>query len=844
MPPHLFLHFDINETILVGDVAGGDTLEDCLNKIIAKCAFVSSSSPSVDARDNVVVDRRCRRRSRDDTVAYANENDDDVDDIDAVRGGRGDFSDDFAPVRWWDGTPLTMPDGVGGGGSIRGVVGIDVDLDVNVVVGDDDVGRRHRPNRDDCDLGEEYYVPPPPPPSSSSSSPPPPLYTGWTWPRGTRPYYRTRYKDAAKRFTNRDHHGSIYRPVYDALHSRLLPSRGVRTGGEEGGGGDGRDYDDCHVTPFDDFVPAFFHALVHYFPSEAGGDARRDDDDDDDDPSSRKRRLPRPRSTTLVLRTFGSDLHRVADCVTKFARGEHPSFPNYRNRDLIFGEGDIVNGRWTNTTVEGRRGSTRDGEGVGDGHDGDDEDEEEYEERDKKGEGIGGIDEGGGRLVYELHHQLDDDLFRRRYSGDDEVLNFLESRTVVGILDDYEFWRDNNQAPWSGKPIWSRRMAGGKSRTGGNDAGGGGGGGGGVEGICGGGDEGDDCRRRRRRRRRCPIRHDHHHILLDDNIHNDPNDGIGAVRAPIPVEATDETNDDNCREYDVITRTTTTTTTTTATTRSSASYVSLRGNDLLKMHGKHLIRVPTLRPLLEDDWFVRRIEDARWRIFLEEEEEEKEEEEKEEEEEVVKWSQERLIDGKLKRVALETLQSALLPNNSKLQIRFTVVDSSSSSSSVHGEKEESQGKNKMKLSACDRDATVIRSQLEPLSTPQLRKRLEQSFVWKARGIPASPERLASLLAELEAIPWPRTTRERPKIRAEHYMILQRPGSGKSDSARTRKETAKLTRYRNLFDSAVEAMAEIDSTFAERFTALAVTKNFVGSPHIDTLNVGPFYGLSL
>jgi hypothetical protein len=100
------------------------------------------------------------------------------------------------------------------------------------------------------------------------------------------------------------------------------------------------------------------------------------------------------------------------------------------------------------------------------------------------------------------------------------------------------------------------------------------------------------------------------------------------------------------------------------------------------------------------------------------------------------------------------------------------------------------------------------------------------------------------LAELEAIPWPKTTRERPKIQAEHYMILQRPGSGTPDSARTRKETAKLTRYRSLFDSAVEAMTEIDSTFAERFTALAVTKNFVGSPHIDTLNVGPFYGVSL
>ena len=36
----LVVHFDINETILVGDVAGGDTREDCFNKILAKSAFV------------------------------------------------------------------------------------------------------------------------------------------------------------------------------------------------------------------------------------------------------------------------------------------------------------------------------------------------------------------------------------------------------------------------------------------------------------------------------------------------------------------------------------------------------------------------------------------------------------------------------------------------------------------------------------------------------------------------------------------------------------------------------------------------------------------------------------
>jgi hypothetical protein len=239
---------------------------------------------------------------------------------------------------------------------------------------------------------------------------------------------------------------------------------------------------------------------------------------------------------------------------------------------------------------------------------------------------------------------------------------------------------------------------------------------------------------------------------------------------------------------------------------------------------------------------------------------------------------------KLKRFALDTLREALVPNNnSQLEIRCTTVDAEVDKASTIAENcstvrsMKSQGTKKK--SACDRDATLLRSQLEPLSTPQLSKRLEQTFgvslsvgvaeqdrydrefvmkkllgcyeqhgprrVIKVDGhIMPSSNRLASILAELEAIPWPRTTRERPKIQAEYYMILQKPGSGKPDSARTRNETAKLNRYRPLFEMAVDTLAEHDPDFAQRFTALAVTRNFVGSPHIDTLNVGPFYGLSL
>ena len=44
MAPKLVLHFDVNETVMVGDPAGGDTFEDCLNKIICKNAFVRSAN--------------------------------------------------------------------------------------------------------------------------------------------------------------------------------------------------------------------------------------------------------------------------------------------------------------------------------------------------------------------------------------------------------------------------------------------------------------------------------------------------------------------------------------------------------------------------------------------------------------------------------------------------------------------------------------------------------------------------------------------------------------------------------------------------------------------------------
>lgn len=234
-------------------------------------------------------------------------------------------------------------------------------------------------------------------------------------------------------------------------------------------------------------------------------------------------------------------------------------------------------------------------------------------------------------------------------------------------------------------------------------------------------------------------------------------------------------------------------------------------------------------------------------------------------EELASLAKLRLLDlrynNKLKQGAMETIQSTLRQPN------LTIPSTNMATSTTDAV---------MKLFACDRDATLLRSQLEPLSTPQLRKRLERTFAVKIddddhhaydrefvmsqllacyqecggrhiraeRGIPVRQERLDALLYELEAIHWPHTTRERPKIKAEYYMILQKPGSGQPHSAKTQRETAKLQKYHRLFDLAVETIQEVDDDFSKKFTALAVTKNFTGSPHIDTLNIGPFYGIAL
>ena len=167
--PHLVLHFDINETILVGDEAGGDSPEACLNKMLAKSAFV--------LMDNVV--RECEGQQPEASRR-------------ALRNTKN-----IKPTKWWDGTPLQAR----------------------------------------CM-------------SPTLPANPPPLYTEFSWPPNSCPYYRTSFKHKAKSFTKHD--GAPYLSLYHQLDDKcsLLRNQCRNSGGF------------CeHSSTLHHILPAFFHTL-------------------------------------------------------------------------------------------------------------------------------------------------------------------------------------------------------------------------------------------------------------------------------------------------------------------------------------------------------------------------------------------------------------------------------------------------------------------------------------------------------------------------------------------------------------------------------------------------------
>lgn len=130
---------------------------------------------------------------------------------------------------------------------------------------------------------------------------------------------------------------------------------------------------------------------------------------------------------TLVLRTMGTDLEEIAAAISEFARGEHPDYPEYRNPKLEFRPSDLVRGRWVQRPEQNENTETTTNN--------DNSNHEDYRTR----------------FAYQLTSPVDGTVVA---SGDEQVLEFLHSRTVCGIQDDYQHWSKHDCEPWAGKPVW------------------------------------------------------------------------------------------------------------------------------------------------------------------------------------------------------------------------------------------------------------------------------------------------------------------------------------------------------------------------------------------------------
>lgn len=230
IPTHLILHLDINETILLGDDAGGDSRHDSVQKMLAKSAFCQLPS-SHDAAD----DKNSVTRTTSTAISTAWEE-----------------TEQTYPTHWWDGQ----------------------------------------------EMGRE-------------TSPLPPLYTGWEWPPGCCPYYRTGYKKLSKRFVD-EHHGRIYKPVLQACEEALA-----------------QNHSNNHI------LPAFYRTLEGLISNVK---TKKDDS-----------------SFQIVFRTFGSDIEDMAQVVTEFAQGKHPDYPHVRYPELELPKEHLYQGRWK--AIDDKRGS-------------------------------------------------------------------------------------------------------------------------------------------------------------------------------------------------------------------------------------------------------------------------------------------------------------------------------------------------------------------------------------------------------------------------------------------------------------------------------------------------------
>ncbi|KAL7560886.1 hypothetical protein ACA910_008169 [Epithemia clementina (nom. ined.)] len=459
--PELVVHFDVNETILLGDDAGGDTVTDCFHKMLAKSAFVQ-----VPTSDRLPCEKALYEKTS-----------------------------HIVPTHWWNGHPI---------------------LDCREkyeeyqrqVSGDNEEEPCQTSNIDNSND----------PPITTAQGIVAPLYTGWDWPTHCIPYYRTQLKKMrVKEFCT--HNGSIYAETLDFLKSKL---EGAVSADDNG----------SSSNMFQNILPSFFETLVYLSTT------RQD-------------------KWTVVFRTFGTDMTDLAKAVTAFAEGRHPSYPHFRDDRLVLNDKRIFRGGWAKRSKQSI-------------------DSGSVTSETSATERIHALESGSektsectttetaeiGEWVYQLKHHTSNTLVA---SNEDEILDLLHRPDVAicGIIDDYQFWSENECQPWAGKPVWMPFQ--------------------------------QQHQQQGLQQEGTPQPPPSHHLLFDDNIFHLHNDSIASVRAKNPVSDNNNKGDNN---------------------GGGAHFEFLTGEEIVAQQGIHLIRVPTVEAVADSQWFIHKIQQAQAKFAL------------------------------------------------------------------------------------------------------------------------------------------------------------------------------------------------------------------------------------
>jgi len=151
---------------------------------------------------------------------------------------------------------------------------------------------------------------------------------------------------------------------------------------------------------------------------------------------------------------------------------------------------------------------------------------------------------------------------------------------------------------------------------------------------------------------------------------------------------------------------------------------------------------------------------------------------------------------------------------------------------------------------------TLEQQLHPLSTPHLRRRLATTFktltpdtasrdtimttllrcysssplprtVIRASGTPLGAPIIREILRTLRSLPWPSKS-DRPTVNSQHYIVLDRCEM---------EHKGATSCFLELYGLCCDALKDVGVHDSD-FSAIAVSKGFTASPHMDSYDVAP------